>query len=203
MTMEHMSPCLSGWLSQRGSGLSGALTSDLDEIARHLLRRGILTTSTRHGKPVRPAIIPRAHESLGESDTKLPWRSTMRFSAAAARSLIWASRRLSHHALLSTIRTIVLYRDHDHRFQARPDISRISALIAAFNSWRGFASRPNACLYDSLAALHFLTQYEIFPSLIFGVVAEPFQAHCWLQYDGLILNDSLSHVIDYTPIMLV
>jgi hypothetical protein len=49
----------------------------------------------------------------------------------------------------------------------------------------------------------FLARHGIHPVWIFGVQARPFAAHCWLQLNGTVLNDTVDHVIGYTPIMAV
>lgn len=61
----------------------------------------------------------------------------------------------------------------------------------------------NACLFDSLTLINFLAYFGIFPQWIFGVRSDPFAAHCWVQQDGMVFNDSIEHVIRYKPIMVV
>ncbi len=59
------------------------------------------------------------------------------------------------------------------------------------------------CLFDSLTLLNFLARYGIFPDWVFGVQARPFAAHCWVQLDEIVFNDTVEHVGGYTPIMTV
>ena len=58
------------------------------------------------------------------------------------------------------------------------------------------------CLMDSLALLHFLP-----PSpkllLVFGVKLDPFGAHCWVQRDDVLLNDSKDLVAPFQPVRVV
>jgi hypothetical protein len=63
--------------------------------------------------------------------------------------------------------------------------------------------RKHVCLYDSLALVEFLAHYRLFPQWVFGVMAEPFAAHCWVQQDDRVLNDSVDYVRGFTPIMVV
>jgi hypothetical protein len=37
----------------------------------------------------------------------------------------------------------------------------------------------------------------------FGVRPLPFSAHCWIEHDGMVLNDHLGHVSEYRKIMSV
>lgn len=81
--------------------------------------------------------------------------------------------------------------------------NRLLSLVSTFEALRLFYPRPYLCLFDSLALIEFLAMYGIFPTWVFGVQSEPFKAHCWVQYDDLLLNDSLHRVARLTPIMTV
>jgi hypothetical protein len=76
-------------------------------------------------------------------------------------------------------------------------------LIAVFKHLRPLYPRPYLCLFDSLALLELLAGYHRYPRIVFGVVADPFQAHCWLQEGDVLLNDGLEQVGKYKPIMSV
>jgi hypothetical protein len=66
-----------------------------------------------------------------------------------------------------------------------------------------FFSARNACLYDSRTLLELLYYHRIFPTWIFGVHPEPFQAHCWLQLGDLVVNDAVENVSRFTPILAI
>ena len=90
------------------------------------------------------------------------------------------------------------------RERAAPfDAAQASELMSAFVTLRPLFPKPYVCLFDSLAALEFLSQHHCFPKWVFAVKASPFGAHCWLQEGDLILNDSVERVGAYTPIMVV
>ena len=38
---------------------------------------------------------------------------------------------------------------------------------------------------------------------MFGVQANPLQAHCWVQQDDVVINDAVDVVSQFTPIMSV
>lgn len=79
----------------------------------------------------------------------------------------------------------------------------LNTLLAIFERLRPLYGRRYICLYDSLALLEFLALHGHFADWIFGVKAEPFGAHCWLQYQNEVLNDSIDYVRNFTPIMVV
>jgi hypothetical protein len=76
-------------------------------------------------------------------------------------------------------------------------------LLHTFEVVRPFYPRPYLCLFDSLALIGYLAKQGQFPWLVFGVIAEPFQAHCWVQDGDMVINDTLDRVFPYTPILAV
>ena len=83
------------------------------------------------------------------------------------------------------------------------DAERVTALVQRFVRLRPMYPRAYLCLFDSLALLRFLASHHVFPDLIFGVIAEPFEAHCWLQNGSVIVNDDLERIAHYTPILSI
>ena len=84
------------------------------------------------------------------------------------------------------------------------DVARARELVDTFARLRVFLfSHRDKCLQDSLALLEFLARYDIFPNWVFAVRARPFVAHCWVQHEDLVFNDTAEHVGSYTPIMVV
>jgi hypothetical protein len=82
--------------------------------------------------------------------------------------------------------------------------TELPALVTAFATLRPFFfAAKDACLFDALSLSEFLAGYGLFPNWVFGVQSRPFAAHCWLQLDGVVLNDTIDHVQRYTPIMVV
>jgi hypothetical protein len=58
------------------------------------------------------------------------------------------------------------------------------------------------CLLDSLAIDHWLGSPAAI-QLVFGVTAQPFEAHCWVQSNCAVLNDSYDRVSRFEPILSV
>lgn len=59
------------------------------------------------------------------------------------------------------------------------------------------------CLPRSLSLTKGLMRRGYVPDIVFGVTLDPFFAHCWVQHRGLILNDTLDRVSEFTPILNV
>ena len=77
------------------------------------------------------------------------------------------------------------------------------AEIHAYERSRGSVPIARNCLLDSLALDGWLARRGLGSQLVFGVIPEPFSAHCWLQTPEAILNDSFDHVSSFTPILAV
>lgn len=67
---------------------------------------------------------------------------------------------------------------------------------------RGLPVAPK-CLWDSLALLRALSRRGMRPTLVFGAKLDPFAAHCWVQADGVVLNDSVDRTAIFTPLLAV
>jgi hypothetical protein len=87
------------------------------------------------------------------------------------------------------------------RVSGRPDVAL--ALARRFNSARTLIPIAPMCLEDSLALHDWLARRSVFPMLAVGVKLDPFAAHCWLQLDRIVLNDSPDRVAAFTPILAI
>ena len=79
----------------------------------------------------------------------------------------------------------------------------LNTLAVGFRRYRRLMPLPTLCLPDSLALLGCAAQRGHHPHLVFGVTADPFTAHCWVQSADTILNDTLDHISVFTPILVV
>jgi len=113
-----------------------------------------------------------------------------------ARAVITSRLALRHLPLATVLR----------RYQERPVAPRrggldAPALAHRFASARHFSPLARQCLRDSLALGIWLKDKGVAPTLVFGVAAPAFSAHCWVQDGTAILNDSFDRVSRFTPIL--
>ena len=174
---------------------------EAQEVAAALLDQGILAGDAA-GKDATPvAISPPARELLPDHEyrrTPLRLGTVLKFVSAALAAKIalrWApfekvvrnfgARKRSGSAAAQTL-----------------DVERARGLVATFFRLRIFVfSSKNECLFNSLALLGFLERHGVYADWVFGVQARPFAAHCWVQKDEIVFNDTVEHVSGYTPIM--
>jgi hypothetical protein len=179
-------------------------------VAAPLLRRGWLLEPPGTGKDPQPVQAPppvttlsdELGNELGERGGRVGVGTVYAFVMASVFAKFalrfWRFERVVQRVAARNAR----HRERDPAQHFDPN--RVRELMSAFARLRVFLfSTREECLHDSLAALEFLARHDLFPSWIFGVRARPFAAHCWVQYDGVVCNDTVEHVSGYTPIMVV
>jgi hypothetical protein len=201
--MESLGPWLDGWIGQ-STGAVGKTCSDssICELASNLCRREILTRSTETGKPVQPQMIPAATQSAPVGLHKVRGTELMRHAFNFLKA-VGHTRHLFRTGSFEAIAFEITKPREGRDNNVTPDYDYEEYLVSVFKRCRPLYSRPVVCLFDSICLLNFLALYRFYPALVFAVIAEPFQAHCWLQEGQSVLNDSLEHAGAYTPIMLI
>jgi hypothetical protein len=172
-------------------------------LLESLISKGVITDDPSIGKPFAecryPAPESRLEASRAVERGSISLLQKVRFFLACA-SVDW---RLRHAALPRALDRIEQRRLRVERSAVTRTPVQTPMLVAAFNALRPLYPRPYLCLFDSLALLEFLAAYECFPRVVFGVVADPFQAHCWLQDGSTVLDDDVERVRRYKPILSV
>lgn len=176
-----------------------------DALVSQMLAHGMLVTDPHIGKPAVPVTTSRPERSLIEFDLDTRPRTTAAQLWRFGRSFLQAQLSLKLRPVQSIVDSV---RDRKTRRAARgpqeADPARLRSLATAFARLRPlFYTLRSACLLDSLTLLHFLSAEGIHPDWVFGVKTEPFDAHCWVQYGEVLLNDVPDRVRQYSPILVV
>lgn len=156
-----------------------------DPVIRELLDTGFLRKVDE--------LVPTFLERKGPKDGMPPRGSTI-----ASLTLIPAViLGITHYQL----RRKALLR-HPIRVAARstPDDAEISRLVQRFRQLRILMPRSGRCFVQSFLLLRLLRKRGVAAQWIFGVRTYPFEAHCWIEWQGRVLNDWADHVRWYTPI---
>lgn len=77
------------------------------------------------------------------------------------------------------------------------------AIVRAFRATHRVIPPRNRCFMKSIALFKALTAAGIGVDLVVGVRAAPFFAHCWVQHQGHLLDDTVERVRLFTPILSV
>ena len=167
-----------------------------DAHVARLSKLGFITDSTGTDKPLSQTLVAVPEDSLVEQ------RRLQGISLVAAPDVSIALVRA--HWLLRYKRfggTLAFWRDR--KAPSRQSQSNLKDWVQEFHAIRRLLPIKPICLTDSLALLHFLWRRGVRPQLVLGVRLEPFAAHCWLQTDTLILNESVDHARAFRPIQVV
>jgi hypothetical protein len=176
---------------------------DLKAVIQALVRKGLLVENQTDGRvPAPPSVEAAVNCLVTVSDKLQPKISPAHVwhfigaSANASKDLRWGS-------IEQTVRKVETRRIDCTHHTTAADNGLITELYGVFQTLRPYYPRRYLCLFDSLALLHFLARYGIFPQWVYGVRLEPFNAHCWVQTGDLVINDIVDIVRDYTPIMSI
>jgi transglutaminase superfamily protein len=178
-----------------------SLASSEGSCAQKLTKQGLLRETAQtpdwHRPHVRPPPIGSAH-GAADANSRHPalnrraCLTAFLVSACLTRwhsfaQLIRAARRWKAGPVLEEN---LLYEAIDH---ARA-LHRMSPFLF---------TRHDACLFRSLFLVRYLHAMGIPANWEFGVRCAPFCAHCWVEYDGIILNDHQDTVLAYTKILSI
>jgi hypothetical protein len=174
-----------------------------------LVRLGLISTRTEPAAQVDPGVaaakvvLPPAQYDLLSSGDALPpqsWRALFRCYKAGQLARRWL-RTLPLHEVVERVRVL---RDRNGNSDSILNVPLAWHVVRSFHYLRPFLrSSKDACLLESLSLLTALGSYRLHAHWVFGVRTEPFFAHCWLQELDCVLNDSVDHVRQFTPIMVV
>jgi len=175
---------------------------EAQEVAEALRDQGILSGSEGPGKDATPVtLLPASRELLSADAYKrvpLGLVTVLRFIAASVTAKL--SLRLTPFERV--IRKFRARKRAGAGVSDPVDLEAARAVVQTFTRLRVFFfTSRNECLFDSLALLGFLARHGIYADWVFGVQARPFAAHCWVQLDETVFNDTVEHISGYTPIM--
>lgn len=171
---------------------------------RELEDKGIViarASGRQSGMPDLPDPTASAIESSAEMH-RLPGSGVL---AEVAATLWWTRHRLRCQPLKAVVEGSIAHRKTAFLPHASP-ANVIDALREAsmqFMCARRYVPIEPCCLPDSLALLRFLSRRRLPARIVFGVTLAPFAAHCWLQTDGIVLNETLSDACAHTPIRII
>ena len=191
-----------GWDILMGSPPAPPVQSSSDQTLQMMLDVGLLAPSSAAGKSARPIHLCSPTDSMidEDSDFRPEIRSTevCRFLTAVTS----AAMRLKFLSIHHVVHSVQRRRRAQNRSATLLDLELAHDLVGVFGRLSPFVfTARDACLFNSLALLNFLASYGLFPTWVFGVRTGPFAAHCWLQAEAHVLNDTLENICGYTPIM--
>lgn len=165
-------------------------------LAQSLMSLGVLTQAPQAGKSASPL---RAVLARYECNQASHARARTFFEVLTA--TVTASLILRWLPFEQVVARVSRRHKHPHAPSSTGELCDLVGQFQYAHSW--LFSSDRRCLHESLALLEFLARHRHYPRWIFGVHTAPFAAHCWLQHDDVVINDSLENVAQFTPIMMV
>lgn len=177
---------------------------ELSEAADELFTAGVFTDSPSHTPP-RPVLsLARPTELLQFATNHTPVTEAIRVLPHFLKACATADYYLRFSSLsvisarISQRKLRLAWKSSIERFT-----KRAAELTVLYQSLRPFYPRDYVCMFDSLALLEFLAHWQIAPHWVFGVRVDPFEAHCWVQSENVVLSDTVSFSSRwFSPIMI-
>ncbi len=72
--------------------------------------------------------------------------------------------------------------------------------LARLGRLRLFLPTPRRCLPSALVTCVWLGRKGVKTEIVFGVRTHPFEAHCWAEHGGIVLDDTLDRIRTFVPI---
>lgn len=159
-------------------------------FADDLIANGILTVTEPRKSTPPDAALPRPARLISRSDRTVTLIEALPYLPRFARACVVADHSLRFRRF-SRLCERIAHRNSKCLTAGTNSFSNLTIrLTHVFHSLRPLYPRPYLCLFDSLALLEFLAQWRVFPHWVFGVSVDPFEAHCWIQDDALVLCDT-------------
>ena len=202
---ETLGPSLQGW--EASTSLTDCAAAPISEaaaaLASSLLDLDILSDRATHAKDARATRYPLPTEAIDPDSPVRPRRSSGAHAVPFFLSSARASRELRRQPFQLIVAAVRARKNRHASRAGRADFARTRSLVAVFERLRLFYPRSYLCLFDSLALIHFLAHFHVYPDWVFGVNEDPFEAHCWVQSGNVVLNDTVARVSAFIPIMHV
>lgn len=175
----------------------GEHPADCDRL-RKLVERGLLVeTGSRQPLQPAPSIDSPARDLAGELT---PERSVAVLRALASElRAAWLVRTRNFHGVITLAQSRAA-RCGDAPVNAA---SLIQSIVGASDAIAFVTRAHNRCLVRALAVHSVCTARGIRPKLVFGVIAHPFTAHCWVQLGDAVLVGGFEQARLHTPILVL
>lgn len=192
-------------LSDAAQDCNSSQTDSTPSLAidtEELTQKKLLTTKVNDGKAIQPVTRKSPHSSIYD----VHWQRRMHPTVIASLVVKYKKirKQLKGESLYETTR-------YAEKIKTRIEATNhtLCSEKVLLKSKRIIDSRyyvytyKDKCLLDScLFFTHFIS-LSVPVNWVFGVSLYPFAAHCWVEYNGVVLNDHLERVAAFTPIYVI
>ncbi len=175
---------------------NAALYKNISPHSLSLLKRAGILEPKHHTTEISP--ITRRPPDVSLLDISSPGASSIS-SVARVSILVWWVRASLHLGRLAGLVDSLRLA----KIKCCGSKESLNELALSFVASRRWVPLATGCLPDSLALAFYLARRGFDVDLVVGVKLNPFAAHAWVQHRGVVLNDELDGVLDFTPILVV
>ncbi|SER14451.1 lasso peptide biosynthesis B2 protein [Sphingobium sp. YR768] len=180
---------------------TGAQPADdeLDWLGK-LVNEGILIATSQRPHPgvTKSASLPPPDMKLDARHCHPPLTSIV---AAILSRLLWLWRA-KHWPFARMIGRLGELADHADRGPSRRDNGKLAHITRSFEYADLIVGSHDRCLSRSLALAAACRKRGLPTTLVIGVQADPFAAHCWVQDGSTVLNEKSDRAKMFLPIMV-
>lgn len=198
-----MARLVRGWEASERLSSDSSVTQDQSEtsLAQKLLREGLLTSDESTGKTASSPDLTPVHSALADLDVDgrpaIQFHHVLNFFLSSVR-VRW---RLKHQSLETISDAVLKAKSPASDSDDAGVLGKMHELTHVYEYIRPFFyTQREQCLFDSMALVQFLASYNVFPTLVLGVRAMPFEAHAWVQYGPYVLNGMPEYIRLFKPI---
>lgn len=178
-----------------------AISDDARRFCARLVERSLLMSGGGEGR----SLVPLQHVPPKSSLFDLGLTSSASLASVGRMTLAiadcyWIFR---HRHLSAAVRAARRWKA-DLPGAAPEDLQTVYASVCAFRALAPyFFTSRDQCLFRSLVLARFLSLEGNRCDWIFGVRLDPFEAHCWIERDGVVLNEFSDKAHEYRAILCV
>jgi len=182
--------------------IDGLVCNEFDIQA--LVERGILVRPHPAGRSIVRRSLPTPARSAIEMPGDAGILSPLALIEVAllVLSTRWLLAHRKLHEVLDSVRQAGSGTKAGANLAAAPEVALLAA-ARTFRRERLLVPVEPRCLLDSISLVRFLARRNLHANIVFGVTGDPFSAHCWVQEESLVLNDTVGNVQSHQPIRVV
>lgn len=173
------------------------------DILSGLVSEGLLTYNSDCGVEIKPTSHPSPTASVYDNYWERTLHPTVTLNLLIAH---WSARRdvtsKSFSKLLETATRKKLATKRSTPSSPKKD-GVLESAQQIVDSRSFLYSSFDKCYLDSYTFFLYFINKGISVYWVFGVDLFPFKAHCWIEYQGVVLNDSLERTLAFTPIHII
>lgn len=189
--------CLNGPLDRAFAALLG--TGAVDPVlAKALIDMGMIITTPDN---VRPGPCPAMALSPAPTSVGRTRASFIAVAMALAGRSLWTMRVKCRPLAANVQRLERQKRALTTTHRLTPAV--IAQLAEAYRRAALVIPTRDRCLATSMAFMSALIAHGARANLVLGVKLDPFQAHCWVELEGAVVNDEPDLLRPFTPILVV